>query len=239
MSQMFKPGDLVVCVDDTETLGKLEHGKTYKVIKSDAYFTFLEGLRDSNNGFYSRRFELVEEKPEESKAVSEHKFKIGDKVKCIAAYYELTKGITYTVEDLGKGLLGNKTIKLVEAENYWSEDRFELVKPEEIIKPTFKVGDVVEAFGCEGLVKQIAEGCNYPVQEEIMKTNPNDAAFSTSLREFGLTKLEYFAAAALPGLLASLGANYGKYHLARLAVEQAKALIDELNEQEGVSDETK
>lgn len=95
MSQMFKPGDLVVCVDDTETLGKLEHGKTYKVIKSDSYFTFLEGLRDSNKGFYSGRFELVEEIPKTQ---------------------------------------------------------------------LFKVGDIVSAFGCEGIVKQIATLSIYPVQ---------------------------------------------------------------------------
>lgn len=71
-----------------------------------------------------------------------------------------------------------------------------------------------------------------------MKTNKNQQAFPRTYNE-GMTKLEYFAAAALPGLLVSLGANYGEYHLARLAVEQAKALIDELNEQEGVSDENK
>lgn len=90
----FKPGDLVVCVDDTETLGKLEHGKTYKVIKSDAYFTFLEGLRDSNNGYYSGRFELVEETPKLH-------FKVGDVVECCGAegvVEHVYENVTYKVQ---------------------------------------------------------------------------------------------------------------------------------------------
>lgn len=94
MSQMFKPGDLVVCVDDTETLGKLEHGKTYKVIKSDSYFTFLEGLRDSNNGFYSGRFELVEEIPKTQ-------FKVGDICSafgCEGTVKQIATGCTYPVQ---------------------------------------------------------------------------------------------------------------------------------------------
>lgn len=72
-----------------------------------------------------------------------------------------------------------------------------------------------------------------------MKTNPNDAAFSTSLREFGLTKLEYFAAAALQGLLANSSINWvSEDKVVRSALVCAKMLIDELNEQEP-EDETK
>jgi len=166
MSQMFKPGDLVVCVDDIDTQGKLEHGKTYKVIKSDAYFTFLEGLRDDNKGFYSGRFELVEEKPEET--TKPQLFKPGDKIRCIAGYYELTKGITYTVEDLGTGLTGNKTVKLVGVDNYWNEGRFELVQPELVQEPSsktqFKVGDICSAFGCEGRVVNVFNDAEYPIE---------------------------------------------------------------------------
>lgn len=156
MSQMFKPGDLVVCVDDIDTQGKLEHGKTYKVIKSDSYFTFLEDLRDSNNGFYSGRFELVEEIPKTQL------FKLGDKIRCIAGYYELTKGITYTVEDLGTGLTGNKTVKLVGVDNYWNEGRFELVE-ETPNTQSFKVGDVVEWCGARGIVERLDAGTSYPI----------------------------------------------------------------------------
>ncbi len=81
----FKPGDLVVCVDDIDTQGKLEHGKTYKVIKSDAYFTFLDGLRDSSGGYYNDRFELVEEIPKTQL------FKVDDVVEWCGARGIVTK----------------------------------------------------------------------------------------------------------------------------------------------------
>lgn len=89
-------------------------------------------------------------------------FKPGDKIRCIAGYYELTKGITYTVEDLGTDLTGNKTVKLVGVDNYWNEGRFELVQPELVQEPSsktqFKVGDIVEWCGARGIVTKFDFG---------------------------------------------------------------------------------
>ncbi len=71
-----------------------------------------------------------------------------------------------------------------------------------------------------------------------MKTNKNDAAFASEYK-FGLTKLEYFAAAALQGILANHYISMYKSSMAIDAINIAKMLIDKLNEQEGVSDEEK
>lgn len=72
-----------------------------------------------------------------------------------------------------------------------------------------------------------------------MKTNKNDGAFASEYK-FGLTKLEYFAAAALQGLLANSSINWvSEDKVVRSALVCAKMLIDKLNEQEGVSDENK
>jgi len=78
-----------------------------------------------------------------------------------------------------------------------------------------------------------------------MKTNKNDGAFarpSTTYEQAqpGITKLEYFAAAALQGLLANSSINWvSEDKVVRSALVCAKMLIDKLNEQEGVSDENK
>lgn len=63
-----------------------------------------------------------------------------------------------------------------------------------------------------------------------MKTNPNDAAFSTQAREFGLTKLEYMATQIMQGLAAR--SIHADNSLAESAVKLARALIDELNKEE-------
>ena len=83
-----------------------------------------------------------------------------------------------------------------------------------------------------------------------MNTNPNDAAFSKSAfvsidgmvdnPEIGLTKLEYFSAMAMQGLRASsLKTSYrgttelwSSASIAKQAVSDAKALINELNKQQ-------
>lgn len=75
-----------------------------------------------------------------------------------------------------------------------------------------------------------------------MKTNPNDAAFARprsldTKEQTGLTKLEYFSAIALQGMI---GKKYGHVdgydaqECAELAVIYAKALIEELNKQEEI-----
>jgi hypothetical protein len=72
-----------------------------------------------------------------------------------------------------------------------------------------------------------------------MKTQPNDAAFghahaSAETGEFdytedGLTKREYFAAAALSGLLTGVRNGLHAAEVARLAVTHADALLEALN----------
>ncbi|MBK7490921.1 MAG: hypothetical protein IPI17_02145 [Nitrosomonas sp.] len=52
-----------------------------------------------------------------------------------------------------------------------------------------------------------------------MKTNPNDAAFASSLRERGLTKLEYMATQIMQGL-------------ASRAIHADNSLADFLNDRE-------
>lgn len=72
-----------------------------------------------------------------------------------------------------------------------------------------------------------------------MKTNKNQQAFPRTYNE-GMTKLEYFAAAALQGLLANSSINwFSEDKVVRSALVCAKMLIDKLNEQEGGSDENK
>lgn len=62
------------------------------------------------------------------------------------------------------------------------------------------------------------------------KTNPNDAAFASSLRERGLTKLEYMSTQIMQGLAAR--SIHADPELVESAVKLAKALIDELNKEE-------
>jgi hypothetical protein len=75
-----------------------------------------------------------------------------------------------------------------------------------------------------------------------MKTNPNDPAFGHphvnvesggfDYTEDGITKREYFAAAALPAVVASLAKIYDEPtipYAARLAVAMADALLVELS----------
>lgn len=78
-----------------------------------------------------------------------------------------------------------------------------------------------------------------------MKTNPEHAAFSRPISELpgasrytpasdGLTKLEYFTAAALTGILAAdTDGNMSEEKAARYAVKQARAVIAELNAEGG------
>lgn len=70
-------------------------------------------------------------------------------------------------------------------------------------------------------------------------TNPNDAAFSNATDYagnptvgYGLTKREEFAKAAMQGLIASdHEVNWNAKQIATFAVEQADALIAELNKE--------
>lgn len=74
-----------------------------------------------------------------------------------------------------------------------------------------------------------------------MPTHPDSAAFSRPVSELpgarnyakeqaGLSKLEYFTAAALTGLLAADTDSVGTYEqTARAAVKQARAVVAELN----------
>jgi len=67
-----------------------------------------------------------------------------------------------------------------------------------------------------------------------MKTEPNERAFPLIDESPGLTKLEYFSAMAMQGLIAN--APNGNLHNSRegtqLAVTWALDLIDELNKQQ-------
>ena len=68
-----------------------------------------------------------------------------------------------------------------------------------------------------------------------MKTNPNHPANvineETTISQMGLTKREHFAAMALQGMWSSLtDQHYDNYErMAKIAVEQADALIEALN----------
>lgn len=70
-----------------------------------------------------------------------------------------------------------------------------------------------------------------------MRTKPNDATFPLKdddyyLKQTGLTKLEYFAAAALQGLAANPNINWvSEDKIAKASLVCAKILINELNEQ--------
>jgi hypothetical protein len=68
------------------------------------------------------------------------------------------------------------------------------------------------------------------------KTNPNEPAFTIvtdGAIDAGLSKLEYFAALALQGCLASCTDNYpSPDYVAKRSVQYAKALIEELNNPE-------
>lgn len=61
-----------------------------------------------------------------------------------------------------------------------------------------------------------------------MKTEPEDNVYPTlSIQQYGLTKLELFAAMAMQGLLADSDIRHAQ--VPKIAVEQADALIAELN----------
>jgi hypothetical protein len=72
-------------------------------------------------------------------------------------------------------------------------------------------------------------------------TKPNDEAFPVAfdsgkdIVNYGLTKLEYFAAAAMQGALASTASDNSAWPeaalIARRSVEYAKALIERLNQE--------
>lgn len=119
----FKVGDKVVCVDDEGHLhGVIEVGKIYTVTGGDSTTVSLAEI-----GSYWKpkesRFEIYQEPTKEEPTVT-HKFKVGDKVKCIdAAPYNILKtGNIYTVADTSEPEL----IYLKELMGGYCLTRFEL-----------------------------------------------------------------------------------------------------------------
>ena len=68
-----------------------------------------------------------------------------------------------------------------------------------------------------------------------MTTKPNDLAFPLERVDIGLTKREYFAAAAMQGLLASpvFGEKSTRYEICEAALRCADSLIEALNLEPG------
>lgn len=90
------------------------------------------------------------------------KFKVGDRVKCMASNSSLEYGKVYEVSNAFSGACGGYVNLVNEGASGWSTSRFELVKGE-VSMHKFKVGDVVKIVGAvDGKHKKLdnTEGFN-------------------------------------------------------------------------------
>lgn len=76
------------------------------------------------------------------------KFKVGDKVKCMASNSYLEYGKVYEVSNAFSGACDDYVNLVSEGDREWSTSRFDLVK-EEVSMQQFKVGDIVRVTGSE------------------------------------------------------------------------------------------
>lgn len=157
----FKPGDLVVCINDVYKTRYISEGNIYKISNIDVYqFIYLEeaeGIR-----FNKSRFKLYE-KPEET---PKPQFKVDDLVEYTGdsdLVIGLHKGAVYKIYNLCFG----GYVRLYE---FVQGPAFELKKfkpyksPKEVNKTTFEVGAVVEAFGVRGKVVNVLNDAEYPIE---------------------------------------------------------------------------
>lgn len=164
----FKPGDLVVCINDVYKTRYISEGNIYKISNIDVYqFIYLEeaeGIR-----FNKSRFKLYE-KPEET---PKPQFKVDDLVEYIGdsdIVIGLHKGAVYKIYNLCFG----GYVRLYE---FMHGPTFELKKfkphksHKELNKITFKPGDLVECCGAEGVVEHVYENVTYKVQVSFKDEN--------------------------------------------------------------------
>ena len=86
------------------------------------------------------------------------KFKVGDRVKCVASNSSLEYGKVYEVSNAFSGACDGYVNLVNEGASGWSTSRFELVK-EEVSMYKFKVGDVVKVTGSEDGKLSIPSEC--------------------------------------------------------------------------------
>jgi hypothetical protein len=144
-NQMFKPGDIVRCLNAEHPPTHLRTGDTYTVVKCDdgiyEPFVCLKGKNrngdamDETVKFWSSRFALVTSAPEK-KEEPKTKFKIGDRVECVnaTATVTLVKGEVYSVLNCDEWSVRvrpeTELAKMHDTNTSYSISRFELAKEE-------------------------------------------------------------------------------------------------------------
>lgn len=86
------------------------------------------------------------------------KFKVGDKVKCVASNSSLEYGKVYEISNAFSGACDDYVNLVSEGDRGWSTSRFDLVKEEASVHK-FKVGDVVKVTGSEDGKLSIPSEC--------------------------------------------------------------------------------
>lgn len=86
------------------------------------------------------------------------KFKVGDKVKCMASNIYLEHGKVYEVSNAFSGACDDYVNLVNEGDSGWSTSRFDLVK-EDVSMHKFKVGDVVKVTGSDDGKLSIPSEC--------------------------------------------------------------------------------
>ena len=87
------------------------------------------------------------------------KFKVGDRVKCMASNSSLEYGKVYEVSNVFSGAWDGYVNLVNEGDSGWSTSRFDLLKEEEASMHKFKVGDVVKVTGSEDGKLSIPSEC--------------------------------------------------------------------------------
>lgn len=161
MNQNFKVDDLVEYIGDSDIVIGLHKGAVYKI-----YNLCFGGYVRLYEFMHGPTFELKKFKPHKSpKELNKPQFKVGDLVVCvddISKTKYITEGYIYKILRIDI----YQFIYLEEVEGIrFNKSRFKLYeKPKEEIKPQFKVGDIVEAFGCEGRVVNVFNDAEYPIE---------------------------------------------------------------------------
>lgn len=161
MNQNFKVDDLVEYIGDSDVVIGLHKGAVYKI-----YNLCFGGYVRLYEFMHGLTFELKKFKPHKSpKELNKTTFKVGDMVECVDDTFKtkyITEGYIYKILRIDI----YQFIYLEEVEGIrFNKSRFKLYeKPKEEIKPQFKVGDIVEAFGCEGRVVNVFNDAEYPIE---------------------------------------------------------------------------
>lgn len=152
MSDKFKKGDLVRCIDSV--LPNLELNKEYIVDDVEENYLYINDSDNIPQSWLHSRFELVESNK------SGHNFKKGDVVKCIRGYGKLISGKTYIIVDVADRFI-KTDIDDSNDRPGWYPDRFELVSSavthKDLIDIVYKDDDLESRWHMNVALYQISQ----------------------------------------------------------------------------------